>query len=340
MKPTPKVSLAALVVAALTLGVTFDGLAHARVMMSQTDKQTRRPWLGVYLRDVTPEFAKKENLKTEEGTYVTRVVRRSPADSAGIKKGDVIVEFNGRQIYDSDDLIRSVRRAEVGSKGKIVVMRGSEKKELQVTLRRYPRRLRSRAFTFPSIPHRIMIFRGTGTQGLSLMDLTPQLGRYFEAPDGKGVLVESVEEGSAAETAGFKAGDVILRIGDTKVENLQDVREELSEFEEGEKVNVEILRKGSRMTLSLEIEESEGPSELEFFFGGDWPPGPPDDIHIEFDQPGKDHWFDFRIPDPKPQLEKLLIDLDQIRKKLERQNKDLLKQIRQQLGKVRMAVEV
>jgi len=339
MKPTPKVSLAALVAAALILGVTFDGFAHGRVTMIQTEKQTRRPWLGVYLRDVTPEFAKKENLKTEEGAYVTRVVRRSPADSAGIKKGDVIVEFNGRQIYDSDDLIRTVRRAEVGSKGKIVVMRGGEKKEFQVTLRRYPRRLLSRGFPFPPIPHRIMIFRGTGTQGLGLMELPPQLGKYFEAPDGKGVLVESVEEGSAAETAGFKAGDVIVKIGNAKVENLQDVREELSEFEEGEKVDVEILRKGSRMTLSLEIEESEGPSELDFFFGGDWSSEPPEVFHLEFDQPGKHRWFDFRIPDLKPQLERLRIDLDHMRKNLERQKKNLHKQIREQLEKMRMAVE-
>ena len=84
--------------------------------------------------------------------------------------------------------------------------------------------------------------------GLGLMELNPQLGKYFEAPEGKGVLVESVKEGSAAEKAGFRAGDVILKIGDKNVEKIRDVHKQLSKYEEGDKANFEILRKGTRMT--------------------------------------------------------------------------------------------
>lgn len=332
MKTTSRIILAAGLLVGLTLGVAFDSFAHGQPMTIRIDEQARRPWLGVYLQDVTADLVKEKGLKTEEGAYVMRVMKRSPADLAGIKRGDVVIEFDGRKIDDSDDLVRAVRRAEVGSKAKVVVMRGAEKKELEVTLRKYPRRHFARAF--PVIPfYGFRIFKGADTQGLSLIELTPQLGKYFEAPDGKGVLVASVEEGSAAEAAGFKAGDVILKIANTEVENLRDIRDELSDLDEGEKVNVEILRKGSRMTLQLEIEESMIPGGGAHYF--------------EFFYPGKSDWLEFRIPDIRSHLEKLRVELNHVRKvlekqkkELERQKKDLEEQIRERLEKVRMALEV
>jgi membrane-associated protease RseP (regulator of RpoE activity) len=109
----------------------------------------------------------------------------------------------------------------------------------------------------PRVSPGIHLFRNTATCGMQMTDLNKQLGEYFGAPGGKGVLVEEVEEESEAAKAGFKAGDVILRIGDEKIEDLSDVSDALEDLKEGEKANVEILRKGSRQTLTLTIEEEE-----------------------------------------------------------------------------------
>ena len=228
MKTKLPILLTTLFLVGLTLGVSGDAFGQRQVEIIRNLKGASGPWLGVYLQDVTPKLAKKENLKSEEGAYVSKVMKKSPADSAGIQKGDVIVDFNGRQIYDADDLVRAVRKAEVDTKAKVVVMRGGEKKELFVTLKKYPRQGLARAFLPMDLPHRVMTLRGTGTIGLALMELNPQLGRYFEAPEGKGVLVESVEEGSTAEKAGFKAGDVILKIGVRNVAEIGAVHKQLS----------------------------------------------------------------------------------------------------------------
>jgi predicted metalloprotease with PDZ domain len=93
------------------------------------------------------------------------------------------------------------------------------------------------------------------SQGMHLMELNDQLGEYFGAPNGSGVLVEKVRKGSAADKAGLKAGDVLLKIGKRTIDDLEDVSKAFSKFDEGDKVDIEILRKGSGMTLPLEVAE-------------------------------------------------------------------------------------
>jgi C-terminal processing protease CtpA/Prc len=224
-----------------------------------TTTSPRQGWLGVQIQDLTSQKAKELKIKTEEGALVTDVTPDSPAEKAGIKKNDVVVEFNGRTIYDSEDLTKAVRRAKSGTTAAVVVDRSDGKKTLQVTLGK----LKHRGWAFssagptPFVSPRMHLFRNTVTSGMHLTDLNQQLGEYFGAPGGKGVLVEEVEEESEAAKAGFKAGDVLLRIADEKIEDLGDVSDALEDLKEGEKANVEILRKGSRQTLTLTIDEED-----------------------------------------------------------------------------------
>jgi membrane-associated protease RseP (regulator of RpoE activity) len=324
----PRIVLGVLLAAFLMLGVTPYALARFDSPPLRFEWSSRQPWLGVSLRDVTHELAKKKNLKTDEGAYVSDVVRKSPADSAGIEEGDVIVEFNGREIYDADDLVKAVRRAEVGTKAKVVVMRDGERKELYATLKKSPRGGRFFGFTPPALPNRIMIFGGRGTMGLDLMELNPQLGKYFEAPEGKGVLVENVEEGSAAKKAGFKAGDVILKIGEKNVETIRDVRRRLSKYDDGDTVNVEILRKGARQTLTLEIEDADdcgyGPMFENF--------APPEGF-------GDSNHFEFQIPDIDLKLEKLRIHLDDAVRKLDDSKREIERKVKNALDKAKVTME-
>ena len=315
------IMLAAIFAGGVILGASSYTFAGCGPQALGFEKSSRRPWLGVSLRDVTPELAKKKNLKTEEGAFVNEVTKKSPADSAGILEGDVIVEFNGRQIYDAEDVVRVVRKAEVGIKAKVIVMRGGEKKELNVTLRKYPRRRPFLSFMPPNVRHRVMIFKGGGTMGLSLMELNPQLGKYFEAPDGKGALVKSVKEGSAAEKAGFKAGDVILKIGDKNEEKIRDVHKQLFKYEEGDKANFEILRKGTRMTLTIQIEEDD-----EYGFA-------PYREYRDYEGLEDLDEFEFQFPDLDKNLSKLRLHLDGMKKQLERGKRQMEKQIRRTIEK-------
>jgi serine protease Do len=224
-----------------------------------TQRSPRQGWLGVQIQDMTAERAAELKVAGKEGALVTDVTADSPAEKAGIKKDDIVVEFNGRTIYDGEDLMKAVRRTKPGTGTAVVVERKDGRKTLQVTVGKMksdPWGIASAA-PLPPVAPKFRFFRNTVSSGLHLTDLTPQLGEYFGAPGGKGVLVEEVETESEGAKAGFKAGDVILRIGDEKIEDLGDVSDAFEDFKDGEKANVEILRKGSRQTLTLTIDDEE-----------------------------------------------------------------------------------
>ncbi len=239
-------------------------------------------WLGVSIQDVTPRLARERDLHIKSGALVNGVTRESPADEAGIKEDDIIVDFNGKTIDDADDLFEAVRGAAPGDQAGVTFYRGAEKKTLQVTLEKPPRR----EFSFhspgrfmmphiPPMPHmarmpRVRIFREEGIEGLELTDLNKQLGEYFGAPNGRGVLVENVERESAGEKGGFKAGDVIIKAGKEDVETTDDIAEALEGVKKGEKVEFGVLRKGAHVTLTVESEGDRESGDRMFNFNGEF----------------------------------------------------------------------
>lgn len=233
-------------------------------VIAESEGSSRTGFLGVSTMDVSSSVTKEKNLSVKSGALVNAVTEDSPAEKAGIEENDVIIEFNGTAIADAQALVKAVRKAEPGSKATVVVMRGKEKKTLQATLGKRPA---MHAFAMPAIPHvpavphiprfDVRVFGGGSAQGLHLMDLNAQLREYFGAPEGKGVLVEKVDKRSAARDAGFKAGDVILRVGKEEVEDAEDIRDALGDVKGGDSTEVEILRKGSRLKLQLEVDQDE-----------------------------------------------------------------------------------
>jgi predicted metalloprotease with PDZ domain len=224
-------------------------------------------WLGVAIQDVTKKLAEKKGLRSKEGAYVTEVVDESPADSAGINEGDVVVEFEGKSIATADDLMKAVTKTKPGTEVTVGIMREDQKKSIRVILGTPPRRREIRVVVphIPPVPP-IRFHQGSSLYGMRVMKLSDQLGEYFEAPSGKGVLVERVKKGSSAEKAGFKAGDVIARIGKKAIADLDDIWQAMEDYKDGEKVDVEIVRKGTRKTLTLEADESELGRGMHFRF--------------------------------------------------------------------------
>ena len=242
--------------AALLLFIGGTGIALSR----QQARSHPKAWLGVSIRDVTESVAKENKLADESGAYVEQVENDSPADSAGIERGDIIREFGQKKIDDADGLVEAVGKMKVGEKVKLVYVHKGEQKSVDVTLGKSPR-MRSLRPDIGRIIRGIRVFADRDAQGMQLMELNNQLSEYFGVPSGTGVLVERVRKGSAAEKAGVKAGDVLLKIGTRTIDDMEDVSKAFSKYDEGDKVEVEVSRKGVTKSLSLEVkEDSDSPS--------------------------------------------------------------------------------
>lgn len=264
-------------------------------------------YLGVSIQDMTRRLAKSMDVKTTEGALVNDVVEDSPAEEAGIKKENIIVEVDGKKIADADELRETIKAIKPGTKVTVVVMRKDEKKSLTATIDRQPRR-RSYSYTVPSIPRvprvphhpmDIRVFRNSMILGMQLSELNPQLGKYFDAPKGKGVLVMEVEEDSKAEKAGFMAGDVITKVGKESVEDVRDVESALHDFKKGDKAEFEIIRKGAKKTLTVEVPDrnrrsywGSGDNFYEFNFN---PDDPDIDIELEGHSPLKERLRELQL---------------------------------------------
>ena len=245
---------------------TSTMLSASGKLLGETQKKQRiksSGWIGVMIHDVNEKIARKAKLDSEEGAFVKEVVKDSPADSAGIQERDIIIEFNGKKIFDSDDLAKLVHRTLPGTKADIVIVRDGQKKTLTLTVGKNKESKREMFSAVPNIPD-VHVFVGSHILGLQLLTLNEQLGEYFGAPNSEGVLVEEVERESVAEKAGFKAGDVIVRVGNKTVDEVEKVQRELRKYDEGDKVDFEIMRKGAKRVLSVEMEVQIVPPN--FFF--------------------------------------------------------------------------
>jgi C-terminal processing protease CtpA/Prc len=250
-------------VVALTAAFIIGGVSCSQAEKGTVDKTKEKGWLGV---SVAPTETHKGNSEKKTGSvYVAQVVEDSPAEEAGIKEDDVLLEYNGKAISDPDDLVTAVRKSKPGETVSVVVMRDSQKKTLQVKVGKLNSIERHIAITVPPAPfasgHEHMaierMFGSSEPLGLRLLDLNSQLGEYFGSPNGKGVLVERVKGKSPGAKAGFKAGDVILKVGKEEIEERDDIMEAMEDYEAGDTITFQILRKGANLTLAAMMPEEQ-----------------------------------------------------------------------------------
>jgi C-terminal processing protease CtpA/Prc len=274
-----------------------------------------RPWLGVRVSDESPQVIDTTKDPREKGAYVVEVESDSPADSAGILAGDVIIGFDDREIYDADGLVSAVRRTEAGKAVKVVLVRDGRQRDLTVTLRERPRRHAVR-IPHPPDPPRIMMAHRHGRLGISVVNLSDQLAGYFKVPDGKGVLVEKVHENTPAERAGMRAGDVIVKVNDREIDTASRLRRVLSTYDAGEEIRIETIREGSRRTFSVQLEER---SVSEFYLPDiEVPHFDREEFEVRLFGPGGKEEFKRHIEESiRPGMEDLKIEMDQLRERLQ-----------------------
>jgi len=244
-------------------------LASAPALLAQDNSDHRTAWLGVSIQDVTEELSQTLPRGVSEGALVNSVVEGSPAETAGLTEGDVIVKIEQTRVHNSKDLTDAMRSFRVGQTAVIeyyrdgrrmrteAVLSGQEDElEWQPRAERRGRRQRTQEpgmyyFDTPS-PRAFAFMTGaTPRLGVGLVDLTPQLSEYFGVESG--VLVSEVKEESAAQTAGLKAGDVITEVGGKPTSDSREVREELSAVESGP-VTLTVIRNGKPLTVTAELE--------------------------------------------------------------------------------------
>jgi serine protease Do len=231
--------------------------------------------LGITPEDVSTDRAKELKLNAPRGVYVGEVEDDSPASKAGIKSGDVITDFNGQHVEGVVQFRRMVRETPSGRSVQITVWRDGKSQNLSATLdeggantvflRSMPKIAptpapRAFAYSMPKMPETFsgsFVIGPTPTLGISGEDLEGQLGNYFGAPDGEGILVREVMDDSPASKSGMKAGDVITKIAGERVHNLGEMRERLRDKRDDKTVQVTVLRKGAEQTLTVEPKKPE-----------------------------------------------------------------------------------
>jgi serine protease Do len=201
-----------------------------------------RGWLGVLVQEITPEISKKFNLKGEHGALVSQVTPGSPADKAGIERGDVIVSFDGKPIKEMHDLPYIVASTPVGKRVSVDVIRKGEKKTLEVEVGQMKEEAQQAEAT-----------EEAPDLGLTLKEITPEMAQNYKLPETTGLVVVKVEADSPGDEAGLKPGDVILEVDREKVQTLEQFKAKISKYKKGGTILFLINRGGSTLYTTVEV---------------------------------------------------------------------------------------
>ncbi len=229
-------------------------------------------WLGVETHEVTADKAKALKLSAERGVVLGKIVPDSPAAKAGLKENDVVTEINGQRVEGAAQFRRMIHEIPAGRSIQLTVWRDGRTQTVSATLAKSEehRHVMTRvapmpgafAFRMPEMPEippmewsGNMVFGGQPRLGIDAEDLNGQLGAFFGAPDGEGILVREVNSGSPAEKAGVKAGDVITSINGERIRTVGELREKLSakRDEKDRTVKLGVLRNKSEVSLIVEL---------------------------------------------------------------------------------------
>ena len=231
-------------------------------------------YLGVDTRDVTADRLTALQLKEEQGVEVTMVDQDAPAGKSGIKEHDVILSVNGTDVESVEQLRRLIHEIPAGRLVTLGVSRNgqtmtikaqlaSRKKSLSLANGQKDWKCRDACNSWSlhasvpdlDVPVSIVVVHSSTRSGLMIENLTPQLGDYFGVKNGQGVLVRSVEKGSRAEKAGFRAGDVVVKVNGEIVNDAGDFTHAVRSRKD-HKANIGIVRDKKEQTITLTLPET------------------------------------------------------------------------------------
>ena len=217
-------------------------------------------FLGVAIQEIDSDRAKALKLPEEAGVEVTRIAPDSPAEKAGIKTGDVLTQYNGQRVEGMDQFSRMVRETPAGREVRIEILRNGSAQTISAKIAARPLiagqlvpptapALQAFDYRFPDMPQSRMTWRST-ILGIDVEKLEGQLAEFFGVKEG--VLVRMVNKDSAADKAGIRTGDVIVRVDDVKVATPADISAHLRAAR-GRPVSVSVVRDRKEITVMVAV---------------------------------------------------------------------------------------
>ena len=197
-----------------------------------------RGWLGVSIQEITSELAEALEMEVPKGALISQIIDESPAQESGLKEEDVILFFDGEEIFYSSDLPLTVGAIRPGSKVNAMVLRDGKKKTIQVTVGELPK---DSAISFNNTQQNVL--------GIVVENQKNENQRTFL----EGVIVTSVDPEGIAYESGIRSGDIIYSLARIKISNVTEFREILAGLDKDRNSTVGIARNGNKRILSLNL---------------------------------------------------------------------------------------
>ena len=201
-----------------------------------------RGWLGVMIQKITKELKEKLDLKDDKGALVADVTSEGPAEKAGIKRGDVIISFDGKEIREMKELPFLVASTPVGKRVKVEVIRNGKKKTIEV-----------RAGELKEAKEAEMAMEEGSYLGMTVEEITPEMVRQYGLPEKEGLIIIKVEDNSPASEAGIKQGDIIIEMDQESLKDLETYRKKIRQYKEGDTILFLVKRGGTTLYLTLKV---------------------------------------------------------------------------------------
>jgi serine protease Do len=211
--------------------------------------EVARGWLGVAIQEVTPEIARAVGLDEPKGAMVSAVYAGDPADKAGVKKGDIILEINSQDIVDPRSLTRFIGSLKPDATVTIVVWRDSKRVELQTKLEK---RTEEHVASFGQGPDETR--EAKDGLGLVLKEITPDLQRQFNLDDTAGVLVVDIDPNGSAAKSKLQKMDIIKEVRGRVVNNIQEYLDAIEGAKKGQSILLLIQRDSRPLYIAVDIE--------------------------------------------------------------------------------------
>jgi len=215
-------------------------------------KKVVRGWLGVSIQEVTSDLAEEFGVKDLKGAIVSGVMKESPAEKAGIKQGDVLLQFNGKDVEDTGQLRNMVSQTPIGSKVKVKLFRKKKEMDVEVTIAEQPKKLGEAAAEQEAGDNQE---ESNALSGVTVREITPELAKRFSIKEGDaGVIVVKIDQGSKAFEAGIRPGDMVTQINQKDIATIEDYKKAVLKLKTKERILLLIRRKGEDLFLTIRPE--------------------------------------------------------------------------------------
>ncbi|HWR73464.1 MAG TPA: PDZ domain-containing protein, partial [Nitrospirota bacterium] len=216
-------------------------------------KKVVRGWLGVSIQEVTSDLAEEFGVKELKGALVSGVMKKSPAEKAGIKQGDVILMYNGKDVDDTGHLRNMVSQTPIGTKVRIKLLRQKKEIEVEAEVAELPKKLAERSTGEEQGDEQDEDGDGeSALTGLTVRELTPELASRFGISEKEsGVVVVRIDRGSRAYEAGVRQGDIILQVNQKDVTTLDEYKKAAAKAKANDRALMLIRRKGEDLFVTI-----------------------------------------------------------------------------------------